>query len=84
VVNVAYPGQHITPPYVAAAILLDEADIAFHHLVLGCDPGDVRMGMRVKAVWKPREEWASTADTISHFAPTEEPDALYETYGKHL
>jgi len=84
VVNVAYPGQHITPPYVAAAILLDGADIAFHHLILGCDPADVRMGMRVKAVWKPREAWASTADTISHFTPTGEPDAAYETYGKHI
>jgi uncharacterized protein len=84
VVNVAYPGQHIKPPYVAAAILLDGADIAFHHLVLGVDPGDVRMGMRVKAVWKPHEEWGSTADTISHFTPTGEPDAAYETYGKHI
>jgi uncharacterized OB-fold protein len=91
VVNVAYPGQHITPPYVAAAILLDGADIAFHHLVLGCDPADVRMGMRVKAVWKPRgaaggpgSENASTADTISHFTPTGEPDAPYESYGRHI
>jgi uncharacterized OB-fold protein len=84
VVNVAYPGQRIKPPYVSAAILLDGADIAFHHLVLGCDPGEVRMGMRVKAVWKPREEWGSTADTISHFTPTGEPDAPYETYGKHI
>jgi uncharacterized protein len=84
VVNVAYPGQHITPPYVAAAILLDRADIAFHHLILGCDPAQVRMGMRVKAVWKPRAEWGSTADTISHFAPTGEPDAPYETYGRHI
>jgi uncharacterized OB-fold protein len=84
VVNVAYPGQRITPPYVAAAILLDRADIAFHHLILGCDPAQVRMGMRVKAVWKPRAEWASTADTISHFTPTGEPDASYETYARHI
>jgi uncharacterized protein len=91
IVNVAYPGQHITPPYAAAAILLDGADIAFHHLVLGCDPGDVRMGMRVKAIWKPRgavggpgSEDSSTADTISHFAPTGEPDADYEIYSRHI
>jgi uncharacterized OB-fold protein len=84
VVNVAYPGQRIKPPYVSAAILLDGADIAFHHLVLGIDPDEVRMGMRVKAVWKPREEWGSTADTISHFTPTGEPDAAYETYGRHI
>jgi uncharacterized OB-fold protein len=84
VVNVAYPGQRIKPPYVSAAILLDGADIAFHHLMLGIGPGEARMGMRVKAVWKPREEWASTADTISHFTPTGEPDAPYEAYGRHI
>ncbi|MGH3204502.1 MAG: Zn-ribbon domain-containing OB-fold protein [Streptosporangiaceae bacterium] len=77
VVNVAYPGQRVTPPYVAAAVLLDGADIAFQHLILGCEPGEVRMGLRVRAVW-------GDAGGISHFAPTGEPDAAYETYARHL
>jgi uncharacterized protein len=80
VVNVGYPGQRVTPPYVAAAVLLDGADIAFQHLILGCDAGEVRMGLRVRAVWKPREEWATTTGNISHFTPSGEPDAPYETY----
>jgi uncharacterized OB-fold protein len=84
VVNVGYPGQQVTPPYVAAAILLDGADIAFQHLILGCDPADVHMGMRVRAVWRPREQWARHADTISHFTPSGEPDAPYESYGRHI
>ena len=84
VVNVGYPGQQVTPPYVAAAVLLDGADIAFQHLILGCDPADVRMGMRVRAAWRPRAEWAEHADTVSHFAPTGEPDAPYESYARHL
>ena len=84
VVNVGYPGQQVTPPYVAAAVLLDGADIAFQHLILGCEPGEVRMGMRVRAVWRPRAEWATTADTISHFAPSGEPDAPYESYARFL
>jgi uncharacterized OB-fold protein len=83
-VNVGYPGQRVTPPYVAAAVLLDGADIAFQHLILGCDPGEVRMGMRVRAVWKPPEEGAAPAGAISHFAPTREPDAPYESYARHL
>jgi uncharacterized OB-fold protein len=82
VVNVGYPGQKVKPPYVAAAVLLDGADIAFQHLILGCDPGEVRMGMRVRAVWRPREEWSTTAQNISHFAPTGEPDAPYESYAR--
>jgi uncharacterized OB-fold protein len=84
IVNVAYPGQQVTPPYVAAAVLLDGADIAFQHLILGCEPGEVRIGMRVRAVWRPREEWAPSASAISHFAPAGEPDAPYETYARHI
>jgi uncharacterized OB-fold protein len=84
VVNVGYPGQQVAPPYVAAAVLLDGAGIAFQHLILGCDPAEVHLGMRVRAVWRPREQWAEHADTISHFTPTGDPDAPYESYARHL
>jgi len=84
IVNVGYPGQRVTPPYVAAAVLLDGADIAFQHLILGCDPGQVHLGMRVRAVWRPRAEWDTTAETISHFGPSGEPDAPYESYARFI
>jgi hypothetical protein len=84
VVNVPYPGQRVQPPYVAASVLLDGADIAIQHLILGCEPGEVRMGMRVKAAWKPREQWGTTIENIDHFQPTGEPDAPYESYAHHL
>lgn len=84
IVNVPFLGQRITPPYVSAYVLLDGADIAILHLLLGIDPADVRMGLRVKAVWKPREEWGTTIENISHFEPTGEPDADYESYRVHL
>ncbi len=84
IVNVPFLGQKITPPYVSAYVLLDGADIAFLHLILDCAAEDVHMGMRVKAVWKPREEWGTTIENISHFAPIDEPDADYETYKKYL
>ncbi|HEU5456886.1 MAG TPA: OB-fold domain-containing protein [Nocardioides sp.] len=84
IVNVPFLGQRITPPYVSAYVLLDGADIAFLHLILDIPAEEVRMGMRVKAVWKPREEWGTTIENISHFAPTDEPDAEYETYKQHL
>jgi len=84
VVNVPFPGQRVTPPYVAAAVLLDGADIPFQHLILGCEPGEVRMGMRVRAFWKPRHQWGTTPENIDHFYPTGEPDAPYETYAHHL
>ena len=84
IVNVPFLGQRITPPYVSAYVLLDGADIALLHLILDIPADEVRMGMRVKAVWKPREEWGTTIENISHFAPTGEPDADYDTYKVHL
>jgi len=84
VVNVPFLGQRIKPPYVAAYVLLDGADIAFLHLVLGCDASEVRMGLRVRAVWKPKAEWGTTLQNIDHFAPTGEPDAPFESFAGHL
>ncbi len=84
VVNVPFLGQRLTPPYVAAYILLDGADIAFLHLVLGCAAEEVRMGMRVEAAWKPREQWGTTLENIDHFRPSGEPDAPFDTYARHL
>lgn len=84
VVNVPYLGQKITPPYVSAYVLLDGADIAFLHLILDIAADEVRMGMRVKAVWKPRDEWGTSIENISHFSPTGDADADYDTYQQHL
>jgi uncharacterized protein len=84
VVNVDFPGQRVAAPYVAASVLLDGADIPFQHLILGCEPGEVRMGMRVRAAWKPREQWGTTLENIDHFHPTGEPDAPYQTFAHHL
>lgn len=84
IINIPFAGQRIKPPYVAAYVLLDGADIPFLHLVTEIEADEVRMGMRVQAVWKPREEWGLGIDNISHFRPTGEPDAEYDTYKHHL
>jgi uncharacterized OB-fold protein len=84
IVNVPFLGQKITPPYVSAYVLLDGADIAVLHLILGVPAAEVRMGMRVKAVWKPEAEWTYSLENIDHFEPTGEPDADYDTYRHHL
>jgi uncharacterized protein len=84
VINIPFAGQRIKPPYVAASVLLDGADIPFLHLVTEIDASEVRMGMRVEAVWKPREEWGLGIDNIDHFRPTGEPDADYDSYKHHL
>ena len=84
IINIPFAGQRIKPPYVAAYVLLDGADIAFLHLIQEIDATEVRMGMRVEAVWKPREEWGLGIDNIEYFKPTGEPDAEYDTYKHHL
>ena len=84
IINIPFAGQRIKPPYVAAYVLLDGADIPFLHLIQEIDASEVRMGMRVEAVWKPRDEWGLGIDNIEYFRPTGEPDADYETYQHHL
>ena len=84
VINIPFAGQRITPPYVAAYVLLDGADIPFLHLILDVDAAEVRMGMRVQAVCKPRDQWGLGIDNIDHFRPTGEPDAEYDSYRHHL
>ncbi|WP_144206106.1 Zn-ribbon domain-containing OB-fold protein [Mycobacterium tilburgii] len=84
IINIPFQGQRIKPPYVAAYVLLDGADIPFLHLVADIDADKVRVGMRVEAVWKPREEWGFGIDNIEYFRPTGESDADYDTYKHHL
>ena len=45
---------------------------------------DVHMGMRVEAVWKPREEWDTSVGNIKYFRANGEPDAPFESYKEHI
>jgi len=82
---VRVPSQNIPLelPYVTANVLIDGADTILMH-VLDAKPEDVRMGMRVQAVWKPREEWTTSTANIMYFRPIDEPDADYEIYKEHI
>ena len=84
IVRVPFKGMRIDLPYVTAQILLDGANIAMMHLVAGIPVEQVRMGMRVKALWRPRVEWGTTLENISWFEPTGEPDAEYDSYKAYL
>lgn len=84
IINIPFAGQRIKPPYVAAYVLLDGADIPFLHLISEIDASEVRMGMRVQAVWKPRDQRGLGIDNIEYFKPTGEADADYDTYKHHL
>lgn len=83
VVNVPYEGQTMKLPYVYASIVLDGSDIPFPHLI-DAEPADVRMGMRVQAVWAPPEKRTPSLESILCFKPTGEPDAPFDAYKDHL
>lgn len=84
VINIPFEGQRLAPPYVAGAIVLDGADVPLFHIVAGVDPAEVRMGLRVKAVWQPPADRGPTLESIRFFEPTGEPDAAFDTYREHL
>lgn len=81
VINIPFEGQLLPPPYVCAAVLLDGSDLPLFHLIGDIPVDEVRMGMRVRAVWG---DPAPTLASIKFFAPTGDPDADYATYKEHL
>lgn len=68
------------PPYCSAWIILDGASVGFIGLVSGIDVADVRIGMRVKAHWKPDDELEMSADNILWWEPTGEPDVVIDDF----
>ncbi len=84
IVRVPSENLAFNPPYVCAAVLLDGADIPFMHVLQECALEDVRMGMRVQAVWVPKEQLGPTMMSIRYFKPIAEPDAPYDSFKEHL
>ena len=84
IVRIPSENLSIKPPYAAAHILLDGADIPFFALIQECPLEQIRMGMRVQAVWVPKAELAPTFESIRYFKPIDEPDANYDSYKEHL
>ena len=84
VIRFPFPGQKLTPPYCFGAIVLDGSDSPIFHLISGVPYDEIRMGMRVKAKWKPQDEWETSLENILYFEPTGEPDASFDSYKEHL
>ena len=79
IVNIPVIGRALEIPYVAASVALDGADISIFSLIQECKPQDVRMGLRVAAVWKADGERRGDHEDILYFRPTGEPDVPIET-----
>ena len=65
VVNVPFAGQSIEIPYICAQMLLDGANLSFMGLIQEIPTDQIRMGMRVEAVWVD----ARRADPVAGLGP---------------
>lgn len=79
IVNIPFEGQILKIPYVYGTILLDGSDLPMYHLVGDIDLKDVRIGMRLKAVWEAPEKRIASMTAIRYFVPSGEPDVVIDS-----
>jgi uncharacterized OB-fold protein len=84
VVNVPFAGQSIEIPYICAQILLDGANLSFMGLIQEIPTDQIRMGLRVEAVWVEPDQLGPSLASVKYFRPNGEPDAEYDTYKEYL
>jgi uncharacterized protein len=82
VVNVNFASREIDLPYAVVEVLFDGAHITSQFLIQGVTHDQVRMGMRVRAVWKDGE-LEPTLSNVTHVEPIDEPDRPYETFAEY-
>lgn len=91
---IQYQGQKEKEEYVLANLILDGADSSIgQQRIEGIPHNEVRMGMRVQAVWASPEErpeegggmrgWGLTG-AVKHWVPSGEPDTPREEYQEHI
>jgi uncharacterized OB-fold protein len=84
IIRIPFEAAPFPPPYAAVAVLLDGADMPIFHLLRGIAPEEVRMGLRVRAVWVDDDVLAPTLASIRWFEPSGEPDVPFEQIAGHL
>ena len=84
VVNVKFSGSTMELPYVCATVLPDGGDMGLFGMIQEVPFDQVRMGMRVEAVWVDDDELTHDLGSIKWWRPTGEPDADYDSYREHV
>lgn len=72
IINITYPGQLMSPPYAVGILRLTGSHTRMQHLVGGSGIAGLRIGSRVRPVWKPPEERTGSFFDIRWFEPVEE------------
>jgi uncharacterized OB-fold protein len=84
IVRVPSENLDVPLPFASVHVLLDGADVPFFSVVQGCPLEEVRIGMRVKASWVPRDQLGPTLQSLQWFEPSGEPDVPFEKLQEHL
>ncbi len=71
VLHISLDGTPLEEPDVLALIQLDGADSVLVHRLGDVSPDELRVGMRVKAVFEPRRKRKGSILDIRYFAPVE-------------
>ena len=70
IVNQPNPVQPVEDnPVIYGIVQLDGADTGFVHMIGEVDPKEVKCGMRVKAVFKPKKQRVASILDIKYFKP---------------
>lgn len=67
--SVAKPTQPVATPIIYGIVQLDGADTGFVHMLGEAEPEEIRVGMRVRAVFKPKEQRTASILDIKYFKP---------------
>jgi uncharacterized protein len=80
IVNLPFAARNIEIPYVSASVLLDGADVTIFHLIQEVPYEEIRIGLRVEAVWEKPEDRIPGMESIMHFRPTGDPDVEVDLF----
>ncbi len=68
-VYMEFPGQPMKPPYTYGYVKLDGAHTHVYHLIDGIPESELRVGLRVEAVWESPEKRKGNLHDIKYFHP---------------
>lgn len=84
VVHIGFGVNAPPTPFVSALVLLDGAAVSIYGTLLEIPIEEVRIGMRVEAVWAPEDELTTSFENIRYWRPLDEPDVPAETLQGHM
>ncbi len=68
-VYMEFPGQPTKPPYTYGYIKLEGSATHLYHMIREIEEKDIKIGMRVEAVWAPKEQRKGNLYDIQYFRP---------------